>query len=101
MCAQERVKEWKRKARMEAGIPVRVCVVGGSPSEQRKRWRESTNARHPNLQKDAQARYREKVGVGYAAWVMRVHVTDVPEELLEAKATLIRLNRKLREEKNG
>jgi len=101
MCALARVKEYKRKARKAAGIPVRVCVPGGSPVEQRKRWRESTNARHPNLMKDAQVKYREKVGLGYAAWVMRVRVQDVPIPLLEAKAALIRLNRKLRDEKNG
>lgn len=93
--------EWKRRARREAGIPVRECVYGGSKQEQRKRHRDSTNARHPDLQKNAQKRYREKVGLGYAAHTMRVRVGDLPVEILEAKAALIRLKRKLKKESNG
>lgn len=51
--------------------------------------------------KESQQRSRDRVTLYYAASKMRVKVGDVPVEMLEAKCALIRLKRKLRDEKNG
>lgn len=87
--------------RRAKGVPVQTPrAPGESRLEQRKRHRDSMNARHPDMQKNAQKKYREGVGLGYAAQVMRIRVGDVPIEILEAKVILIKLKRKLKEGKN-
>lgn len=56
---------------------------------------------NPGKSRTMQANKKNKVTLGYAASCLGVRIKDVPVEILEAKAMLIRINRKLKESKNG
>lgn len=90
-----------RKRRRAAGIPERAFVTGRNAAESNRAAGKKWRLAHPAEHKAMQRAVVEKAGLGYAAHAMGLRVADVPVEVLEAKAALILLNRKLRDEKNG
>ena len=101
VCSNVRHKEYQRKIRRASGVPVRgECVFGTTIAETRRRNQAKWRKLHPEESKAAQDGKREKVTPGYAASCLGVRVSDLPIEMLEAKAVLIRLNRQLKEPQN-
>ena len=83
-------------------MPVRTgCIYGTSSAETSRRGQAKWRKLNPEKARTMQASKREKVTPGYAASCFGIRVNGVPVEMLEAKAVLIRINRKLREFKNG
>lgn len=102
VCSNAYSKEYQRKLRLKNGVPVRTgCIYGTSSAETARRGQAKWRKLNPEKARAMQASKREKITPGYAASCFGMRIDSVPVEILEAKAVLIRINRKLREFKNG
>lgn len=76
----------------------RTSIISMEGNRRRQeRWRKL----NPDKARALQINKKEKVTIGYAASCFGTRISSVPIEMLEAKTMIIRINRKLKESKNG